>query len=184
MDTATSFEFSLVEQYVKNYLRKHYWKVERSLTYDDAMQEARIMFWQLTRRMDRRNIEIDGPKHMMALFKSSWSRRFTTLANEATVVRKELVLSDLEPDNQEEDSTSVADLLFPVHSDLEDGFFEKLVEQSPTEVRQVLLLLWTAPKEVLALVFASKRTSNRKLCMLLGYAPTTDLLGSVKRYFS
>lgn len=177
------FEDTPLEGYVKNYLKKHHWKIARILDFDDAVQEAAELHYRLLFRLHRSNSTIENDKHMMSLFKTSWSRHFITLSNKATEVATEIAINRFE--NEEEDATLDIDEL-GVAGDLNnDGYLWTLVEEAPKEVKQVLNLLLN-PSPALEKAYGSKRgrTTNQWLCALLGYDSTKiDLVKTVETYF-
>lgn len=180
------YEFKTVKPYVENFIRRHKWKLERTMTEGEIRHEAMVMFFDLVRRLTRRGIKIDNERHLMALFKTAWTRRFTTFTNRDTVQKTEILLSDLNIDVLSETDTSGDDALDLVSARHNEnmGFFERLLDEAPQEVKQVLLLLLAAPQEVLQMIFANRNFTNCRLCELLGYDPkTTDLVKAVHKYF-
>ena len=65
-----------VEGYVKNFLKKNLWRVAATMEFEDAMQEAYLLFLILKEKYG----PTDTPQHFMGLYKSSWARRFNDLS--------------------------------------------------------------------------------------------------------
>lgn len=168
-----------IEGYVVNTLAKEYWKVQRSMEWEDVMQEAKLVFWQVTTHYP--DVE---DKHLMALFKTSWQRRFTDLATKDTNSRHVLTESSLTSDDDSPcriDSVGDSDT---------NGMLELMVQQAPNEVRMVLNLLLKAPTELLEMASEAWRSSgkrkaegNNMINRCLGFPKGTDSLGNVHRYF-
>ncbi len=160
-------DFSVVEPYVRNFLKKNYWKVETLMPYEDALSEAKLQFIRTISRLEKRNCEIKNEKHLMSLFKTSWSNHFITLANKATNERFVTTLSN--SDNQ--------DLLIDqVIGDMGNmGEIEILLQKAPSEIKQVISMLLNSPIEAIEVIrdnfFTNKTKSNQLLCKLLGKNP-------------
>ncbi len=162
-------EFSIVEPYVHNFLKKNYWKVETLMPYEDAMSEAKLQFVRTLSRLEKRGCEIKNEKHLMSLFKTSWSNHFITLSNKATHERFVTTLAD--SDNQDM-------MIEQVIGDLGNmGELDILLHEAPSEIKQVLSMLINSPIETLEVIrdnfFTNKTKSNNLLCALLGKNPNT-----------
>lgn len=159
------------EGWVVNQLHGNYWKVEPLGDWDDIMQEARVCFCEVYNTYP----EVED-RHLMALFKTAWSRRFIDLAHKATRHRSEISVETLPLETPGELSNS--------------GFLAVLIEQAPDEVRSVLSLFLNAPSELLELATQSWRAKGRRkaegnsmINQCLGLPEGSDPIGAVEDYF-
>lgn len=160
-------EFAIVEPYVHNFLKKNYWKVETHLSYEDAVSEAKLQFVRTISRLKKRECVIENEKHLMSLFKTSWSNHFITLANKATHER--FITTSFSAETHEIMQAQLSE-------DLDNfGELEIVLQQAPSEIKQVLTMLMNSPAEVLEVVrdcfFSNPSKSNMLLCRLLGKNP-------------
>lgn len=169
-----------IEGYVVNFLRKNYWKVERTVPRDDVMQEAHVVYL----RCKRRYPDVED-KHFMALFKTAWSNHFTDLANEDTERRCEV--SSSVHDDDDEHRVAYAE---PCGATDNDGMLSVLVQQAPREVSMVLNLFLNAPQELLDLALSKWRENGRYLAggskhvtQMLGLPADLDVLKMVEDHF-
>lgn len=173
-----------IEGYVVNFLRTNFWRVQRSMEFQDCMQEAHWLFLRLAERYG----VLDTPQHFMGLFKRSWHNHFTNLSNTDTKIRVEVSDSQLADDGED---ISYSGMLEQMVGDTDcTGHVLILLQQAPADVRTVLAFFASAPQDVVESAFSAWRSARRKkeggnnmLCQLLGFAPGTDLLGSVSKYF-
>jgi len=169
-----------IEGWVVNFLTKHYWRVERSMDRDDAMQEAREVFLRISNHYAGK---IETPQHFMSLFKTSWTNHFTDLANADTLRRCEISLTP-----GPEDDGDVRDL--PGVSD-NDGALATLLRQAPDEVKMVLNLFLNAPQEILDMALGSwngrdrrcRTGGSKKICQLLGLPEHLDVMQMTLDHF-
>ncbi|MNK87230.1 hypothetical protein D3C87_1071610 [compost metagenome] len=171
-----------IEGWTANFVAAHMWKVERTQQRADVMQEAYLVFMKVSRRYP----ELDDPRHFMALYKTSWTRRFTDLANADTADRVTVGMGSTAPGEdgeQEREFVGVTD---------NDGTLAVLIRQAPAEVKQVINLFLSAPQEILDVALAGwtgKRDEryatggSRRLCRLLGLPDDLDVMDMVERYF-
>ncbi len=162
-------DFKTVEPFVHNFLKKNYWKVETLMDYEDAVSEAKLQFTRTILRLEKRNCAIENEKHLMSLFKTSWSNHFITLANKAT--KERFVTTSYSDDTQQL-------LLDQLCDDLNNlGELEVLLDDAPSEIKQILHLLLYSPMEIVDTIrahfFTNREKSNVLLCRLLGKNPTT-----------
>lgn len=172
-----------LEGYVHNQLKRHFWRVSKTLAYDDVMQEARLVFVECRARY----CPIDTPQHFMSLFKTAWYRRFTDLAY--TSSRK----TDHEvPDFRIYDEGEGVDTFISTAQGETGNAGPVLValHRAPAEVKAVLSLMLNAPQEMVEAVEAAWKAKGKKrgmgnahLCRLLGRPEGEDLLGHVRDYF-
>jgi len=176
-----------IEGYVVNFLQKNYWRVKNYFDYEDALQEARYTFTLLLRRMEKNGSIIENAKHLMSLFKSAWTRHFHTLSKRDTK-RIDFAISNY---TKEDHDDWLIDSINLASSSQNLGFLEITIEQAPSEVRQVLNLLLSAPKEVLSMAVESWGTKNKRnsritnefLCHMLGYNhKEIDLIKNTQSY--
>lgn len=168
-----------IEGYVVNFLTSQYWRVAASLEFDDALQEARLVFCEVSLKYP----EVED-RHLMALFKTAWSNRFVDLAKKDTKHRQ--LVSD-----QGLDQETGLPVTKDFAGDLDtDGMLLLLIEQAPSEVRTVLSLFLNAPSELLELAvnawkFRGRRRAegNQMLNECLGLPSGSDPLGTVEEYF-
>lgn len=165
-----------IEGYVVNYLNQNFWKVERSMEWADIMQEAYCVYLDTNRRYPD---VVDAP-HFMTLFKRCWHSAFTNLTKKDTKHRYVCFESD------DEDT---ANLYEPVGDTDNAGYTTILLEEAPSEVRQVLALFLNAPNEVVELIASAWRkpgkkreAGNRRINRFLGFPENTDALGQVEDY--
>lgn len=185
VDFTPSFTGS-IEGYTKNFIKANIWKVDKLYDYDDILQEAREQFLRTIKRMNANGDTIQNEKHMMALYKTSFSRHFITLCNKATKVSVEQNMSGFSMDSE-----TALDFEALIGSDENGGYLECLVDQAPKEVQQVFNLLLNTPTEVLDIAIKAWNSQNKKgagignnfLCKMLGYDPTkVNLVDTVKNY--
>jgi len=188
MDYLSIYSFEgPIEGYVINFLQKNYWRVKNYFDYEDAVQEARYTFTLLLRRMERNNSLIENAKHLMSLFKSAWTRHFHTLSNRDTK-RIDFAISNYTTEDHDDWILDSINLDASSHN---LGYLEVVIDQAPKEVRQVLNLLLTAPKEMLGMAVESWGNNNKRnstitnefLCRMLGYNhKEIDLIKNVRNY--
>lgn len=140
-----------IEGYVVNFLAREMWRVKRTHTFDEALQEAYIVFLRTAARYTM----VETPEHFMALFKTSWANEFTDLSNKATAARQlvpEMVMTDEEGEQYRRE----------VAGDLEnDGMLAVMIRQAPKEVLMVLNLFLNAPQELLELAMETWRRQGK-----------------------
>lgn len=168
-----------IEGYVVNTLTKNLWRVQRTHTREDMMQEAYIVFMRCAGKYPI----IGTPQHFMALFKRAWGNHITDLsvkdsAHKATFADQPIandgVFSSFEP-----------------MGDLDNmGYLKLMVEQAPNEVLMVLNLFLNAPKELLELATKAwtasgkrKPDGNAMINKMLGLPAESDPIGRVHDYF-
>jgi hypothetical protein len=171
-----------VEGWVVNQLSKgtlSYWRVERTMSRDEVMQEAYECFLRCCKKFPK-SPEYDTPQAFMALFKRAWSNRFSDMASYDTEDRNCISV----------DSGSGPALDAP--GDLENsGFLMVMIKEAPKEVRLVLSVFLDAPKELLEAAFDAWRAGgnnkaggSRHLNKLLGLDPALDPVKLVEDYFT
>lgn len=167
------YSFEIVRPYVINHLKKNYWKLQSYMDWDDALAEAQLQFVRTLNRLQKRNCSIENEKHLMSLFKTSWSNHFTTLANKATKERFISTTEDIEQQTLQFES---------LISDTENsGILSALLQKAPPDVRQVLHILLNAPDDLVHLLqksfYEDRHLCNDTLCKLLNKNPhSTNLI--------
>ena len=161
--------FTVVEPYVKNFLKQNYWKIKTLMDWDDALSEARLQFVRTIRRLEVNGSVIENDAHVMSLFKTSWSRHFITLANKATQQRFVAPLSDATHQQWLMDNLADDDALIAL---------ERQIQTAPAIVRKIVKLLQSVDdekfKQLNKMFYRDRSQCNRELCRQLGKDPNTD----------
>jgi hypothetical protein len=180
-----SHEFAgAVQGYVINGMKANYFRVSRTLSREDYMQEAYLVFLRVVRKYEG---TVTEPKHMMALFKQAWANELNDLATRDTQQRM-FVQAPLSRDDGGED----VEAFEPAGDCDNDGALATMLRQAPREVSMVLNLFLSAPQEVLDVALASWRGKDRRcrtggsqrICHLLGIDPSVDVMQRVEDYFA
>lgn len=165
-------KFETVKPHVLNFLHKNYWKIKDLMSWEDALGEAQLQFVRTIRRLEKRHCEIENERHLMSLFKTSWSRHFITLANKAT---KERVVA-IEPES----------LINYIGEYDNNQYIQFLIDSAPKDIKQVLGLMIKAPEELAQTLQTAFRVNqsqcNAKLSQLLG-KPNKDWITELVNYF-
>lgn len=171
-----------VEGYVVNSLAANYFRVQRTMTREDYVQEAYCVYLRITARY----AEVKEAKHLMALFKTAWSNRLTDLAHDDTAQRIFVPPPTVRIDDD------VVERFEPIGELDNDGALAVAIREAPAEIRAVLSLLLAAPQEMLDAVLGSWRGRDRRtkaggserICKLLGLPQDRDILSEVEAYFT
>lgn len=170
-----------IEGYVVNTLAREHWRIQRTHDWDDAMQEAHVVFLKLVAKYPL----MDTPQHFMALFKTSWSRHLTDLGHKATVARA------LVSENSAEDEDGQTHSRESIGETENAGLLALMVSQAPAEVTSVLALFMNAPTEILELAMSAWRSRGHYrpegeafVCRALGLPPGSQPLRQLIEYFS
>lgn len=168
-----------IEGWMINYNSKNFWRVARSMEWDDLSQEGYLVFMRCASRYPI----IDTPQHFMSLFKRAWINQFNDLANADTQLRAEV------SDHMElEDGEIVRE---PIGDLDHNGDLVLMIAEAPREVVMVLNLFLNAPAELLEAALASWNGEDRRrkdggsgrICRLLGLPEDLDVLAIVRNYF-
>lgn len=170
-----------IEGYVVNFATRHLWKVQATMERADVLQEAYLVYMRCADKYPA----MDTPQHFMSLFKTSWSRRFTDLANADT--RRRAMMHPLTSgrDNDGEEMQ----IQEPV-GDLDNaGVVATLIRQAPAEVKLVLQLLISCSQELLDMALGSSwqadgRDGSARINRLVGLPEGYDSVREVRAYFS
>lgn len=169
-----------VEGWVIKFLTREHWKVARTVPWEDAVQEARVVFLRVLRRYP--GVE---PAHFMSLFMTSWRNHFLDLANDDTRRRAEVAMPELAPGAQLDSAGDLDN----------DGFLRTALRQAPREVAMVLSLFLNAPQELLEAAMGPRNTRARArrtaeqqeevaVCRLLGLPEGSAPLAATREYLS
>lgn len=171
-----------IEGWVVNQLTRgklHYWKVERTLSREEVMQEAYECFLRCCKHFPK-SPAYDTPQAFMALYKKAWHNQFTDLTLYDTADRQchSVDAHEVQPEE-------------PAGALENDGYLSILIQEAPREVAMVLSLFLNAPSELLELATAAWRAggrnspgSSKHLCKLLGLDPSCDPVSLVEDYFT
>ena len=140
MTNTIAFEGS-IEGWVANFLKKNFWRVKRTMSYEDVMQEAYAEFLELKTKWYP---NITEPKHFMALFKLSWAGHFNDLASRDS--SSKMCTSLAHPLSDVDDAT-IEDL---IAGDLDvNTSCTEAVYKLPNELQDFLLIIINAPFELI-----------------------------------
>lgn len=112
-----------VESWTAYHINKNLWRFDRIDGFDDVMQQARILFWELSLKYP----SVNNPNHFFALYKTSLLRRFTDKARART---RSLIDQDVSVD-LEADTTILG---YTTNA----GQINLLLEEMPDELKIVL----------------------------------------------
>lgn len=170
-----------IQGWFVNYSRANYWKVKRTLPWEDLEQEAYVVFL----RCKRKYPELDTPQHFMSLFQRAWINHFTDLANRDTQDR--VVVSQIG------ESSDGSEISFESVGEVDnDGMLAIMIKEAPREISMVLNLFLNAPTELAEVALASWRGKDKRctaggskrICQLLGLPLDYDVMGKVEEYFT
>lgn len=173
-----------IEGYVVNGMKANYFRVERTLSREEYMSEAYLVFLRVKSKYGDK---VEGAPHFMALFKRAWANELNDLANKDTQHRKLVAMPTTRGDDGEEGHE--VELVGELDN---EGALAIMIRQAPREVAMVLRLFLSAPQEVLELALQSWRGKDRRyanggserICRLLGLDPNLDVMQRVEDYFS
>jgi hypothetical protein len=174
-----------IEGFVVNYLSRQLWRIARTHTHDDAMQEAYIVFMRCAERYP----DLDTPQHFMALFKTSWRNEFTDLAYAATEAKKAVSLTELSRIDDSGDEIQVR--TDSVGETDNGGALALMIAEAPQEVLMVLHLFLSAPTELLELAQRTWRDRGKNSAggerwveKMLGLKEGSDPIRKTEDYFT
>jgi len=172
-----------LEAYTSRYVRANLWRMTRTCDYDDAMQEARIVFLRCARQYKH---QLDNAAWFMGVYKRSLAGRFADIATKDTRYR---VVGEL-PSVANGDDDPTPYVQEPVGELSNMGELMCLIREAPSEVREVLALLFSAPLEIIQMATAAWRAGGRRelfedamINRLLGRDPTHPSLERVRKHF-
>lgn len=166
-----------VEGWTVNFCKVNFWRVESSMTMDDVMQEAYIVFMRVAKAYP----DLETPQHFMALYKRAWVNEFTNLAHQDTKLRA------MTPEMTETSEGGVE----PTGELYNDGHLAIMLRQAPREVLMVLNLFLNAPTEIVEVALSSWKGRDRRckaggssrICQMLGLPTDLDVMKMVEDYF-
>lgn len=163
-----------IEKWTTYHISKNIWRFDRIDGADDLLQQARILFWELSLKYPA----VNEPNHFFALYKTSLLRRFT---DKARARRRSVIDQSVSVDG----ATDVleAKMGYAVNA----GQISLLLEEMPDELKTVLSALTTGR---LRLKLDRPTTSTRyrenynmrlKRCLALTMA---NPVGELRNYFN
>ncbi len=172
-----------VEGYTVNFMKSNFWRVKAHMEYQDAMQEAKLVFVKLKRKYGR----LSSPQHFMSLYKTTLKREFDELSTRDTKFRNEVNASQI---NSSENS-EFTEVYYNQAGDLmNDGMLAIMIEQAPAEIKKVLKLFLETPVEFLdhlSSVWKKKGKyndfGNKHINEVLGMEEGTDVEKLLREYF-
>jgi hypothetical protein len=171
------------EKYTHSYIARNLWKLQRTCTHEDAMQEARIVWLDCVRRYASKT---DNASWFMALYKRALASRVIDLAALDSKHKAFQLLCDLSSDDDDGGPQ------FEAAGELEnEGYLRCVVDDAPAEVKEVLVLLLNAPAEIAEAVGnawsgrgKSRAAGSKVLCRMLGLQERSTLLDEVQAYLA
>ncbi|MCK5235424.1 MAG: hypothetical protein KAR06_00450 [Deltaproteobacteria bacterium] len=165
---------SVFENYAKKYIARNLWKYQRmGYEFEDLLQESWIAF---DKCLDTYGDSIDEQKHLMSLFKMTLHNLFYDIAKKASAEKKAVVEGEI---------------LEEVHGGIQgDGLLSIYLKEAPKEVRDVLHIIFSLPRETASHLGLNKKhkkgiMTNQALCKMLGYNPNKiNLMKEVENYIS
>lgn len=175
----------VIEGYVTNSLRMNYFRVEATMTRDDLMQEAYLVFLRCKTTYEGK-IKASEPQHFTALFKRSWANCLNDLSNDDTELRQRF-----QPFASGDSDVSYF-LDAQIGETNNEGQLATLIRQAPREVSMVLNLFLNAPQELLEVALEPWRGRDKRcriggserICRLLGLPTDVDVMQRVEDYFA
>lgn len=168
------------EKFTRAFVARNLWKLTRTCTFEDAMQEASLVWLDCVQRYGSR---VDNAAWFMSFYRRSLETRFIDLAATDTRHRQYVLLNDLGDD---EDAEPVPEAVGELEN---EGYLRLLVTQAPSEIRAVLTLLLNAPTEIATIVAdawtgrgKSRSAGSKVLCRMLGIPERASLLEEVREY--
>lgn len=171
-----------IEGWVVNGMKVNFFRVERTMTREDYLQEAYLVFLRVASRY-----EVEEPRHLMALYKTAWTNHLNDLATEDTRQRMFAPIPYKRGEDGEE-----GEMLEPMGEADCDGTLAIMLRQAPADVQAVLNLFLKAPQELVDAALSSWHGRDRRYACggskqinrLLGLDPKVDVLQRVEEYFA
>lgn len=170
-----------IEGWVVNSLKKNLWRIAATHTYEEAMQEAHMVFLRCAQRYP----DMDTPQHFMALFQVSWVNEVHDLSKLATNAREAVSLDQL---TYSDEGYTPLEVIGEVEN---DGVLAVKLRQAPKEVTMVLNLFLNAPQELLELAMSAwrknrnyKSDGDRAVSRMLGLPQNSTPMSTTRDYFS
>jgi hypothetical protein len=165
-----------IQGFVKNHLKKNFWRVSSYMDYEDLLQDSYVIFLKLRDRYTT----VDDPRWFMSLFMRSFSNHVINLSKKRTLNSLEVL--DCEFFTEGEEDFSILSTAVGERDNL--GYYETVLSQAPPEIRSALSILINCPTEIWDLIVSGDRNiGNSKLCGLLGLNPKkVNILDKTRNY--
>ena len=169
-----------IEGYSVNCMRRHYWRVQYSMEWDDVMQECHCLFLKLCHEYP----DVDNPAWFMGLYKAALLNLVNDLAVDDSYLRQCTLESQLAVEDTQwlEQCISI---------DENEGALYCMIDAAPDEIRSVMFLLLNAPPSVYRLASQAWSRSGRKkehgnafLCSMLGIDAKVNVAQMTRDYFA
>ena len=169
----------VVEGYTKNQATKFMRNFNKTALYEleDLMQEGYLLYMKVIEKYK----EINEPKHLMSLYKSALKNRFSEVANELLELSKTVYIEQPTDDESENVFNKITSSV--------NTEFRTLLSTAPTEIKDLLFLIFDTPQEYLEILGLNKKRrrgfqNNPLVCKLLGYnSAKVNLVKNFKEYF-
>lgn len=119
-----------IEKWTTYHISRNIWRFDRIDGTDDLLQQARILFWELSLKYP----SVNEPNHFFALYKTSLLRRFT---DKARARSRSIIEQNVSTDSSPEVLEARAG-----HA-INAGQISLLLEEMPDELKTVLAALTT-----------------------------------------
>jgi hypothetical protein len=167
-----------------NAVSKHLWRVAAWYEYDDLIQDGIMLWWHIINTYETQCGRVRSRKHLMSLFKTSFSNHVNRMANNASVARVEVFASDIEvPFDEPLSDQDEWDALGVTHDVTE---LERFVAEVPRSIAYILIKLmqsdgWPSLTRVWA--DGTRETFNDRLCSVVGVDPQrVDITTPLRAY--
>lgn len=110
-----------IQRWTLYQIRKNMWRFDHIEGIDDLLQEARLLFWELSEKYPR----VTEPANFFALYKTSLLRRFIDKSN----------IKSRSPVDQ---GVNADDIALHMQAEPNMGLLTKLLEEMPDELKMVL----------------------------------------------
>lgn len=174
-----AFTSNEIQGFIHNWARQNHWKVSYQLPeFEDIVQEGGVVYTSVCNEYPN----IDNPAWFMGMFKTSFCNHMCSFARKDSVRRTSMV-----------DMPEDAELAAAITPHTENtAYFERKMEQAPSEIKELISLIASLPGEMWDLVHAasSKGTGrtqgNKLLCDLTGRPnpKKNNLIDEVRQYIS
>jgi hypothetical protein len=166
--------------YATSYMKRHYWRLQHSMDWEDVMQECRCLFYKLDRTYGD---EVDTGAWFMGLYKTSLTRLVNDLSKEDTYLRHCIRETELSDDDSEWMSSRIS-------TEDNEGTLNCLITDAPDEVRAVISLFLQAPPQVYEQASLAWQMTGRKkehgnafLCSMLGFDERVNVVRMIRQHF-
>lgn len=171
-----------IEGWVKNWMKKNFWKLEKHYQQSEVLQEARKMVHELW--VNYYKDKVVEAKHFQSLFMRAFSNRMTDWANKSTKFSAEISMMHLSDEDHELLSTMTSD------ADVEaEVSLQQSIAAAPKEIRDVLQIAAEAPREIAEICIEAlsgrgdtKKAALAALSKIVGYEVSWNIGDEVKSY--